>query len=147
MKKIKNLLTLLAIVAFQNIYAQYTDLKGVTIQASSVSYYDSGQLKNITTDELYTFSFNDGIMVHNVYSSGTISASQVYSLISIEKYMDGLITTFKGISVSGISGKKYMYEIKISEEGKLLQMIRTQPDGITKEFFKGGILELKTYKQ
>lgn len=147
MKKIKIILTIMSIAVFQKINAQYTSLKGVTIQASSVSYYDSGLLKNNTVNELYTFSFVDEILVHNVYNAGTISASQVYSLVSVEKYMDGLITTFKGISISGVSGKKYKYEIKISEEGKLIQMIRTQPDGISNEIFKGGIIELKTFKQ
>ena len=55
-------------------------------------------------------------------------------------------TIYKFEALSGLSGKRYTYEIEINKDGKLISLKLTQPDG-AKETFKGGLSILKTFNQ
>jgi phage/plasmid primase-like uncharacterized protein len=61
-------------------------------------------------------------------------------------FMDGDITIFKFDAISGVSGNRFKYEIKIDKDGKLISLKLTQPGG-TIDIFKGGVSNLKTFKQ
>lgn len=129
-----------------SIQAQYTHLNGIALQANSVLYLENNEPKSDAIDQLYNFSFIDEILVHSIYSKGLIKESQVYKLSNIKKEMDKEITVLKADGESGLSGRVYKYEIRISKDGYLVEMYRWQPEG-TKETFKGDVIPLKTFKQ
>lgn len=129
-----------------NAQAQYLDLKGIVVNATSHMYIQDNDIKTETTSQLYHFSFMDNILVHTILIDGALDVSQFYQLTVDSKFMDGDVTVFKCSALSGVSGNTFKYEIKIDKSGKLLAVVVIQPNGIDKDTYKGGIIELKTFK-
>lgn len=145
--KSKKILIALLFLCIANIAgAQFLNIGGITVQATSKSYTDGDNQKSETCDQLYNISFKDMILAHNIYVDGTLDVSQLYQLNSIERYMDGNVTVLKYSALSGRSGMVYKYETRIDADGKLMSMVCTEESGY-KTTFKGGISELKTFKQ
>ena len=137
--------SLLAIIAISS-NAQFLNLKGLTVQATSNLYIEKDEPKSATVDQLYVMSFSDKILTHIIYSKGSVSNSQIYQMENETNFMDGDITIFKFDAISGVSGNRFKYEIKIDKDGKLISLKLTQPGG-TIDIFKGGVSNLKTFKQ
>jgi hypothetical protein len=137
--------SLLAILAISS-NAQFLNLKGLTVQATSNLYIEKDEPKSATVDQLYVMSFSDKILTHIIYSKGSVSNSQIYQMENETNFMDGDITIFKFDAISGVSGNRFKYEIKIDKDGKLISLKLTQPGG-TIDIFKGGVSNLKTFKQ
>jgi hypothetical protein len=144
MKKI--IFTSIALFTIFNAQAQFLDLKGIVVNANSHMYISDNDIKTETTSQLYHFSFTDNILVHTILLDGAVDVSQIYKLTVDSKFMDGDITVFKCSALSGVSGNTFKYEIKIDKSGKLLAVVIIQPNGIDKDTYKGGIVELKTFK-
>jgi hypothetical protein len=126
--------------------AQFLNFKGLTVQATSNLYIERDEPKSETVDQLYIMSFSDKILTHIIFSEGSVSDSQIYQMEYDISFMDGENTIYKFDAVSGLSGNRFKYEIKIAKDGKLISLKLTQPSGsIT--IFKGGVSTLKTFKQ
>ena len=126
--------------------AQYLNLKGITVQATTILYIENNEPQSVTVDQLYAISFTDKILTHVIYSKGSISDSQIYQIENDTNFINGENTIYKFEALSGISGNRFHYEIKIDKDGKLLSLKVIQPDG-TSTIFNGSISKLKTYKQ
>ncbi len=127
-------------------FAQYLDLKGMTVLALSKVYTENGELQTEKCDQSYNISFTDKILVHNVYKDGYIDASQIYAITNLEKYTEDGNTIFKLTATSGVSGNEYYYKVSITKDGKLKSLVLTQMDK-TSAMFTGDVSELRTYKQ
>lgn len=125
---------------------QYLSLKGFTVQATTLLYVENNEPQSVTVDQLYAISFTDKILTHVIYSKGSISDSQIYQIENDTNFINGENTIYKFEALSGISGNRFTYEIKIDKNGKLFSLKIIQPDG-TNTIFKGSISVLKTYKQ
>ena len=139
--------TSLLVILGVNTNAQYLGLKGLTIEATTILYIESGEPKSVNTDQIFALSFPDKILMHLVCSDGSIKESQIYQIENDTSFMNEGTTIYKFEALSGISGKRYYYEFKIDNDGRLLSFKQTQPDGIDFTIYKGGITELKTYKK
>jgi hypothetical protein len=144
----KNILIAVIFICFTQVAkAQFAELKGITIQATSKLYVEDNEAKSENLDQLFNVSFKDMILVHNIHADGVISVSQVYQLNSVKNTVDRLgKTIYKFNALSGLSGNTFKYEAKVDKEGKLESMVIEEPGG-TKTTYKGGITELKTFKQ
>lgn len=71
--------SLLAILAISG-NAQFLNLKGLTVQATSNLYIENDEPKSVIVAELYVMSFSDKILTHITYSEGFVSASQIYQM-------------------------------------------------------------------
>ena len=127
-------------------FAQFLDLKGVTVKAISTESIVDGENIPGTCDMIFNVSLADKILVHNVFEDGYISASQIYSLSDVEKYTEQENTVFKFTAISGVSGNSFYYKITINKEGKLSSLILTQMDKSTVSYF-GSVSALRTLKQ
>ena len=136
---------LISIVSFSR--AQFLDLKGVTVQANSNLYIENNEPKSIAIDQCYVISFKDQMLTHVIYDAGIVKNSQMYKLDVSAPFMNGDVTVFNFKATSGVSGSKYGYELRIDKDGKLVSLVVTQPDGIVKDTYKGGISDLRTFKQ
>ena len=126
--------------------AQFLKIGGITVQATTTLFVDNGEAKSEECDQLYNVSFKDMMLAHNIYIGGVLNVSQFYQLNSVNRYMSGDITIMKFNALSGRSGMTYSYEIKIDADGKLISLVCTEENG-NKTTYKGGISELKTFKQ
>lgn len=126
--------------------AQYLNIGGITVQATSTLYVDNGEAKGDACDQLYNISFKDLILAHNIYRDGLLDVSQIYQLSAINRYMDGTTTIMQFSALSGISGLTYKYTIKTDAAGKLISLVCTDSSGY-KTTYKGHLTELKTFKQ
>lgn len=127
--------------------AQFVDLKGITIQATSRMYIENNEAKSEKLDQLFNISFKDMIMVHTIFIGGIIDQSQVYQLNTVNKYVDSDgLTVFKFNAVSGLSGNTYRYDARVGKDGILESFLLQEPGG-TKTTYKGGITALKTFIQ
>ncbi|MBK6329193.1 MAG: hypothetical protein IPF62_01270 [Bacteroidetes bacterium] len=126
--------------------AQFLKIGGITVQATTTLFVDNGEAKSEECDQLYNVSFKDMMLAHNIYIGGVLNQSQFYQLNSVNRYMNGDITVLKFNALSGRSGMTYSYEIKIDADGKLMSLVCTEESG-NKTTYKGGISELKTFKQ
>ena len=127
-------------------FAQFLNLKGVTVLATTTESIVDGEKISGTCDMSYNVSFADNILAHNVFEDGYVSASQIYSLSDIEKYTEQENTIFKFTATSGVSGNSFYYKIIIDKEGKLSSLILTQMDKSSVSYF-GSVSELRTFKQ
>lgn len=121
-------------------------LKGLTVQATSNLYIEKDEPKSVTVDQLYVMSFSDKFLTHVIYSEGSVSDSQIYQIENDTNFMDGENTIYKFDAISGLSGNRFKYEIKIAKDGKLISLKLTQPSG-TSYIFKGKVFILNTFKQ
>ncbi len=146
--KTKNiLLAFIIICSTQFVKAQFSNLKGITIQATSKLYVEDNEAKSENLDQLFNVSFKDLILVHNIFADDIISVSQVYQLNSVNNTVDRVgKTIYKFNALSGLSGNTFRYEVKVDKDGKLESLVLEEPGG-TKTTYKGGITELKTFKQ
>lgn len=140
-------ITSLFLIFGVNLNAQYTGLKGVTVQANTMLFIENDEPKSQSVDQVYVVSFTDRILTHVIYSDGAVSESQIYQIRNYESFVDDSNNTiYRFDAVSGISGNIYKYEIKIDSDGKLSSLKLTQSNGES-TIFKGGITTLKTFLQ
>ena len=143
----KSLIVLIFLSCFASLAkAQFLNIGGITIQATAKLYVDGDEAKSEPADQLYNISFKDLILAHNIYYDGVLDVSQIYQLSNINRYMDGSTTMVKFSALSGRSGMTYKYVLKIGSDGKLISLVCTEENG-NKTTYKGGISELKTFKQ
>jgi hypothetical protein len=127
--------------------AQYLGFKGLTIQANTILFIEEGEPKSVNTDQIFAVSFSDKILVHLIYSDQVINESQVYNIENDTSFISEGNTIYKFDAVSGVSGKRYYYEIKIDNVGQLSSLKLTQPQKDDFTIYKGGISKLTTFKQ
>ena len=146
--KLKNLILLIIFLcATQFANAQYVDLKGITIQATSKMFVENNEAKSEKLDQLFNVSFKDYILVHTIYVDGVIEQSQVYQLSGIDAFVDrDGVTGFKFNALSGLSGNTYKYYARVGKDGVLESLLLEDPTGY-KTTYKGGITALKTFRQ
>lgn len=144
MQKIYLLLFLTFIIFKTN--AQYLNLKGFTIQANEVLYIEDDEPVSKPTDHIYVVSLTDKTLVHLIFSGGEISDNQIYRIENNTAVLSGGNSVYKFEALSGVTGNRFYYEVKIDEDGALVSLKLTRSSGSV-EVFKGGIFSLKTYKQ
>lgn len=143
----KSLITLVFLACITTVAkAQFLNIGGITIQATSTLYVENDEAKSDPSDQLYNISFKDLILAHNIYIDGVLNVSQLYQLSNVNRYMEGGTTVIKFHALSGRSGMTYKYVVKIDADGKLISLVCTEENG-NKTTYKGGISELKTFKQ
>lgn len=130
----------------QSVNAQFIKMGGISVQTVSKNYLQNGDFITDPCDELYNVSFKDSILVHNIFTEGSLTVSQVYQINHIAKAGDDEVAIFSFEALSGRSGMTYKYSIKVDAEGKLISLICNEPDG-SKVTYKGDVIELKTFKQ
>ncbi len=142
------LLVLITVLTAQIATAQYSDLSAFTVQPVKKAYYDEkGAAKSETVDELYSFSFKDELFVHNIYKDGAIDKSQFYKISNKVVKMNADTTIYNFDCISGLSGNSFKYEIRISNEGKLIDMAIQQPNNGELNAFTGNICSSSSFKQ
>lgn len=142
MKKVLLALFTLVTISAQ---AQYSDLKGLTFQATTYYLTDEGSSKAKVCNEIFDISFSDGFMVHNILTAeGKIDQAQFYKISDLRRSSEDGISMFKFNAISGITGNSYKYWVKINSDGiATISLISSDAD-IT---YKGGTYNLKTYDQ
>ncbi|SDS43354.1 hypothetical protein SAMN05216503_3050 [Polaribacter sp. KT25b] len=140
-------LTTLLVIFGINTNAQNSNLKGITVHANKILYIENDEPKSRDTDQVFAVSFSDKIFTHLIFSDGSINNSQVYQIENDKTLINDGNTIYKFEALSGISGNKYFYEIKIDSDGSLLALKITQPDNIDFSIYKGYSTDLKTFKQ
>jgi len=147
MKKIF-IIALLMLIGI-NINAQYLGIKGLTIQATSALYVENNELMAVDINQVFAISFSDNMLTHIIYKDILINDSQIYKIENSSNFLDNNgNTSYKFETVSGLSGNRFYYEVKIDNStGSLFSLIITQPDKVTSITYKGGIIFLKTYNQ
>lgn len=139
--------TLLLIFGINLNAQEFLGFKGLTVQATDILYTENGILRSINTNQVYVMSFSDKMLTHVIFLNGIINDSQIYLIENDINFMENENTVYKFETISGISGNRFYYEIKINKIGGLLSLKITQPDNITNTTFLGSIRNLKTYKQ
>lgn len=141
-------LSILIFLSFLSFFAkaQFLNIGGITIQATSTLYVENEEAKSEPSDQLYNISFKDLILSHSIYLDGVINASQFYQLSNVSRLMDSGTTVIRFDALSGRSGMTYKYALKIDTDGKLISLVCTEESG-NKTTYKGGISELRTFKQ
>lgn len=126
--------------------AQDYYLKGLTVHATTELYIEANEPKSGNVDQVYTISFTDKLLTHIIYSSTTVTDSQIYRVENVTNTNDVGNTILKFDALSGVSGNKFKYELRIDKDGKLVSFKLTTPKGdIT--VYKGVITKLKTFVQ
>src|SRR6188768_1753219 len=88
-----------------HVNAQFTGLKGVTVQANTMLFIQDNEPKSKSVDMIYAVSFTDKTLAHVIYSSGSVSESQIYQIQNNESFVDDSKNTiYRFDAVSGISG-------------------------------------------
>jgi hypothetical protein len=146
--KIKKIVALIMFLcSAQLAKAQFVDLKGITIQATSKMFVENNEAKSEKLDQLFNVSFKDYILIHTIYTDGVVEQSQVYQLSAIDAFVDrDGVTIFKFNALSGLSGNTYKYLAKMGKDGILESFLLEDPTGY-KTSYRGGITTLKTFKQ
>lgn len=145
MKKLKALFLAIGLLVFASaVKAQDLTSQGFTIQVYIGMYDENGEVKSYELNEIYSISFADQIMVHNVLSEDIISDSQVYKVSNLQKKVAEDLLEFSFDATSGISGNVYKYNVALGSG--VATMDRTQPNG-SSESFLGSSIKLKTFKQ
>jgi len=143
---------LLGIIFCVSVNAQYLNFKGLTVQATTALYIENGEPKSVNIyTQIFAMSFSDKILLHIIYEKGDIiEQSQIYKIENDINFIDESgnekITVYKFEAISGITNKRFYYELKINSNGNLLSFKLTQPDIIEFTIFKGGITLLKPYQ-
>lgn len=143
MSKVKFFLIALFILFAAASQAQiYKTDKGFTVQVAMGMYNEGGETKSYELNEIYNVDFKDKLLVHNVLDEeGTVKDSQLYKMISLKFNSDGSVSFG---AKSGVTGNVYGY--KITNEGSVSQVTRTQPNG-SSEVFLGVAVIFKSLKQ
>jgi hypothetical protein len=139
--------TSLLVILGINANAQYLDFNGFTIQATTILYIEDGEPNSVNTDQVFIVSFSDKFLTHLIYSDGSIDISQIYQMENNTSFIKEGNTIYKFDAISGTSGLRYYYEIKIGSDGRLSSLKLTQPNEEDFTIFKGGISKLNTFKQ
>lgn len=126
-------------------YAQDLDSKGFTVQTYIGMYMQDGELMSYDVNEVYNVSLKDGYLIHNILKDNIVSDSQMYKITNIKKGKTDGETKFSFDATSGISGKKYFYEIFFDPEGTVTLNL-TQPDGSVTVFLATSAI-FKTFNQ
>lgn len=116
-----------------------------TITSKIVHNFDIAEDKitnSFDKNQTFNISFNDSLLIHNVYDEEFNSTdSQIYRIIDI-KEKDGLITF---TALSGISGKKYVYMLQDSDDDMTFMQYFMEDQTIY--VFEGPSIPLKTFSQ
>ncbi len=146
MKKINGFLVItLVILTSLASNAQSLNPKAFTIQTYLGMYMEGDELMSYDVNEVYNISLADGYLIHNIFTDGLVTDSQVYKLSNIKnKNTEGEVTyTFN--ATSGVSGKLYQYEVSTDAEDATTLTL-TQPEG-DKTIYMATVVLLKAYKQ
>jgi hypothetical protein len=147
MKNIKVFFVLaLLIFAFSSdTRSQSLNSKGFTIHTYVGMYMEDGEVKSYEVNEIYNVSFQDGLLIHNIFSGESVTNSQIYKISDLSRIQKEGVVSFEFDAISGISGKVYRYIITFeSETAATLTLV--QPDGSSTVFMAAASI-LKTFKQ
>lgn len=121
-------------------------LGGLTFAQQSVSFQATKYTTDINSDdysetnEVYTFSFKDKMLCHNVYSGDEISDAQFYKIISVKDVELDAGDAWTIQAESGVSGTVYTYVLVSLDAGGY---ILVQGD----YWYMGNVVNCKTFKQ
>ena len=124
---------------------QILNSKAFTIQTSLGMYMEGDELMSYDVNEVYNVSLADGYLIHNIFTDGLVTDSQVYKLSNIKNTSTDAEVTYTFNATSGVSGKIYQYEVSTDAEDATT-MTLTQPEG-DKTIYMATVVLLKAYKQ
>ncbi len=124
---------------------QILNSKAFTIQTYLGMYMEGDELMSYDVNEIYNVSLADGYLIHNIFTDGLVTDSQVYKLSNIKSTNTEGETTYTFNATSGVSGKIYHYEVSTDAEDATT-MTLTQPEG-DKTIYMATVVLLKAYKQ
>jgi hypothetical protein len=130
-----------------NTNAQNSNFKGLAVHVDRKLYIENDEPQSAETNQIFAVSFADKVFTHLVFSDGSIYNSQVYQIENDKIITNDGNTIYKFEALSGISGNRYFYEIKVDSDDSLLALKITQPDNIEFTIYKGYLADLKTFKQ
>ncbi len=132
----KNLILMLTFFVGSLSFAQ----QSVSFQATKYTTdIDSDDYSS--TNELFTFSFKDKFLCHNVYSGDEISDSQFYKITSIQDVELDAGEAWRIEAESGVSGSTYVYVlVELEGDGGYILI---QGD----YWYMGNVVNCKTFKQ
>ena len=139
--------TVLLIFFGINTNAQNSNFKGLTVHVDRKLYIENDEPQSGTTNQIFAVSFTDKIFTHLVFSDGSVYNSQVYQVENHKIIENDGNTIYKFDALSGISGSRYFYEIKVDSDDSFVALKITQPDNIDFTIYKGYLADLKTFKQ
>lgn len=124
---------------------QSLNSKAFTIQTYLGMYMEGDELMSYDVNEVYNISLADGYLIHNIFTDGLVTDSQVYKLSNIKNTNADAEVTYTFNATSGVSGKIYQYEISTDAEDSTTLTL-TQPEG-DKTIYMATVVLLKAYKQ
>jgi hypothetical protein len=120
---------------------------GLSFAQQSVSFQATKYTTDIDSDEytatneVFTFSFKDKILCHNVFTGVEISDSQFYKLTSIKTVDLDAGDAWRIEAESGVSGSTYVYVlVELADNGGYILI---QGD----YWYVGNVVNCKTFKQ
>jgi len=125
--------------------AQSLNSKAFTLQTSLGMYMEGDELMSYDVNEVYNISLADGYLIHNIFTDGIVTDSQVYKISNVKSTNSDSELTYTFNATSGVSGKIYQYEISTDAEDATTLTL-TQPEG-DKTIYMATIVILKAYKQ
>jgi hypothetical protein len=139
------LVLLMAVLTSFATNAQSLNSKAFTIHTYLGLYMEGDELMSYDVNEVYNVSLADGYLIHNIFTDGLVTDSQVYKLSNIKNTSTEGETTYTFNATSGVSGKIYLYEISTDAEDATTLTL-TQPEG-DKTIYMATLVLLKSYKQ
>ena len=125
--------------------AQSLNSKAFTLQTYLGMYMEGDELMSYDVNEVYNISLADGYLIHNIFTDGIVTDSQVYKISNVKSTNSDSELTYTFNATSGVSGKIYQYEISTDAEDATTLTL-TQPEG-DKTIYMATIVILKAYKQ
>lgn len=146
MKKTNAFLVILMVVlsSFAS-NAQSLNAKAFTVQTYLAMYMEGDELMSYDVNEVYNVSLADGYLIHNIFTDGLVTDSQVYKISNVKNTNAEGEVTYTFNATSGVSGKIYQYEVSTDAEDATTLTL-TQPEG-DKTIYMATLVLLKSYKQ
>jgi hypothetical protein len=124
---------------------QSLNSKAFTIQTYLGMYMEGDELMSYDVNEVYNVSLADGYLIHNIFTDGLVTDSQVYKLSNIKNTSTDAEVSYTFNATSGVSGKIYQYEVSTDAENATTLTL-TQPEG-DKTIYMATVVLLKAYKK